>query len=437
MRAGLEYLSSNALIAFPLADDQDVPDYIRRFIVDAFFTVPSHDADRDCLLTGVSITGGGAAFSVSVELSDGTEVDFEYGGTHSGRYAVLRSQDMLSCIVVAPSELHEFSGALRFMKSVSETTPAHVNSIQLWDGLGMYASIIAEVSGDVKFSNGYSTTVVSSGNDVTISAVPGAGKGLYPCGDCPDDLGTSGPDVIEVGDPLVSDSGILRFENDSCFDIIPYHTEMNGMPGIQIINKCVACCQCSQYADKVESLRGLAAIVSRAGSNVLALIDALNGRINYYNSQPHKHVLGGDNTGWEVTVTGIKKDPSVGGVKGLTRVRGVVGVSNMTASSSSVALTTFDVGTGASAHSLGGESAEGSGESSGGGDFEGVRYFTSAESNNSGKGKVIPELGSGMSAKFTGVAKIEAGEDDDLVITATVQVSSGGTPLTITRTVTC
>lgn len=432
MRPGAEYLTSNAQIAFPLSEDQNVPDYVKGFLVDAYFVTSS--TETEFTLQGIS--GSQSSFTVTVKPSNGDAVSLSYAATlPAQKYAVLRSQDKSICLVVIPSAFKQtYMGSLKFCQSVVEANPAHVTSIQLWDGLGMYAEKIAEVTGDVKFSNGYSTTVTASGNEVTIAAVPGAGKGLYPCEDCPEPSGSSGSEVIDVGDPIQTDSGIIRFENDACFDIIPFHTsQMQDLPGIQIINKCVACCQCSQYAGKVGVLKDLASIVSQAGKNVIKAINKLNGEINAYNARGHKHVLGADQTGWEITVTGIRKDPSVGDVKGLTRVRGVVGVSNRTASASQVQLTTFKAEPAATTHALGdgNENSEESEEEDG--KFEDVQYFTSADTDNSGKGDTVESLGSGMAAKFTGVAKLDVAEDDDVVITVTVTTSSGS----ITRTTTC
>ena len=409
MYPGAEYLTSNEQVAYPLASNQDIPSAIRKFLVDAYFITSA-----PAVYTLTAITKSSSSLTISIQSSASTSpISLTCSTPSATGFTVLRTADKSVCLVVVPAAITSSATglSLSFLDKTVDVQPANVNSIKwawtLDSSIPEPASLVATTSGDVLMQSGYNTTFAITDNEVTLNADPGSGLGLYKC-DCPDpgSSGTSGytgSDIIDTGDPVHTSSGIIRIENDTCLDIIPYHLPFGprGLPGVEIVHKCVACCQCDQYVARVKTLQSLASKVACAGQAIWQKINVLNAAISDFNSRGHKHLLGSTDTGWDVNLTALKKDPSVGSVTGKTRVRGVVGISNLSGQAGTPVISEFQ------ANSENFSSAE-------------ANWFTS--DGRSGSGFSLPLLQSGQSVKLTAIAAITASSGADITVTLKVTV---------------
>lgn len=95
------------------------------------------------------------------------------------------------------------------------------------------------VSGDVVFEPGYNVSVARpdyvSSNNVSVSAVSGAGAGRVPC-DVAYPESSGNPGILGVSPD--KDGGV-RIESDGCYSVVPFSDK-----DIQILHHCGQCCSC-------------------------------------------------------------------------------------------------------------------------------------------------------------------------------------------------
>ena len=333
MRIGSEYRTSNTEISFPLSDNQEteLPEQVRKAIVDARFVI----APGDALPTLEELyLDDGVCYAVISGLSEPLESDLDTPG-----FNVVRSG--LCCIVFDNTYLNtqsdfDFSGPWIFDIKCTDIDVNKVTSLTLVNTVAGQRESISVAPGEVSFHHGYSTTV-SNNDGVVINAIPGAGKGFYQCG-CEDDQQgdqDTDDDVIK----LYTKSGILKIQNDTCYDIIPdINDELVVYPSpvgtvlsksVRLVNKCTPCCTCQQYVNKVDRLRTLAGKVSSSGAKIIKAKNDLNTAIGTFNGNSSIHT-GGVSPGWFAALTALKKNPSVGSIRGNLHIRAVATVSNTT-----------------------------------------------------------------------------------------------------------
>lgn len=331
MRLGSEYLTSNTAIAFPLSSNQEIPETVRCGIVDAHFVVPFGSPLPK--LTAMAISGSTCTATVTVGTgASATTETFTDSLSNSGFYVV---RSATHCIVfdntyLAGKDLN-FSGSLDFDMKCIDIDTQKVTSLQLVNYVNGLP-VTTPVTGDIAIRHGYSTTVTANGG-VVISAIPGAGKGYYPCpceDESPDNDDPVADDDGEYAFRLHTKNGIIKIMNDSCYDIIPWmSTDSHATARVQLINKCVACCTCEQYKERVDRLRELAWLVKEAGEVVMGGIAAHNEAVAKFNEGSGIHT-GGVTPQWFATITALKKNPSVGSIRGNLHIRAVATISNTT-----------------------------------------------------------------------------------------------------------
>jgi hypothetical protein len=306
MPVSAEFLSSNTQIAYPLDSNQTIPDGISGLFADAKFTVPSVLESYSFYLDSVHVTKTqlGLDLSITLNYSDGYSTKFISIPTQSidtgSYYKVLYFSDpevtglhlmfviaIEGCLFVTDSDPSN-NGCfikdnlnLKFSDSAIEKSPKHVQTISIYNFLDpsdrtRCTEIISNITGDVTFKPGYNFDFESTGSNFTanfnilnsnilltvpnnnqnvyqsessisdslqgviLSALPGSGKGKIP--------GTE--DTTLVSEQLRSKTGNILIKNNTCYDLIP-----NDKYGeLRILNKCVACCQCSSYVDAVNRL---------------------------------------------------------------------------------------------------------------------------------------------------------------------------------------
>lgn len=243
MSIGNEYRTSNSLIAYPLSENHNIPKWITDSIVDAVF----HQAgDSVPVLKSFSFDEEEVSIVVTI---DGEDTTFETDDV-SGKYKEIRKD--LSTILLCTEKLrghgsNELTDAnYPFDVSSIDEVSKNVTSIRvynkpIYDPAGTKRNPDFTVVGNVSVFGGYNMNLVQSGNGIKFSAIPGGGKGKVPCEE----------ECEETDAPRNFTAEHLLITADKCIDVIPdYENE-----SIRLVGKCVACCQCDEYAEKVEKLQ--------------------------------------------------------------------------------------------------------------------------------------------------------------------------------------
>ena len=298
--SGNEYLTSNTNVAFPFRDGQDVPGPVLRLFVDACVASGSWDVElTDASYDGfssLSFSVGGETYSVSTGSWSSGSAYRRVDGT--GASFVLDSWRLQSEAPFEYTGLH-----ILLEPSCVMVDPGSVTSITIYEEEG---GVFTErtVAGDVVLKAGYNTELSADGDGISIEAGPGLGLGTVPCDDdCADDVDTD-------GHPLPSDDGHVVIAGDDCYEVVVRGLKESGQDGsdegseddsdeedpgegeeqqgedlgysttfntIQLVGKCVACCQCQQFVDVIGVLKEVA---QRVADNRDAITGAMTDKYN-------------------------------------------------------------------------------------------------------------------------------------------------------------
>ena len=333
MAIAVPYLNENSLINYPLAQDQDVPEIVRRLIVDAgitfcmpFYCTPVLKS-VEITLSDVVITLGSLESLDPFATITAADLRFYSVGGHWNTARVLgdcgeepsgtgENQYYLSptiCVVVDENVIDEtradgysWNGSLLFDPHVISYEPLRFEKLILENYQKDPIEIYPTSYRQIWFKGGHNVAIGPTDDGIVISANPGSGEGKVPC-ECEEDTGNGL-------------SGNVQVVGDGCLSIEPSPADSHTLI---IHDSCVACCQCSQYVDKVDTLRGLANELSGVGASIRANIDKLNEEITKFNQQECK---GGDGQ-WIEILSAAGNDP---GPKGRARVHAVLSITNMT-----------------------------------------------------------------------------------------------------------
>ena len=274
MFAGTEYLTSNAQIAYPFAEDASglartnigthgtsatLPISV---IVDAVAFVP--DVTVTLYLRSIIHVGGSvfqftfvggvspivANFDIStLDVSKTYNVVLLSDGINPYQVKlVVRTADFTAFLAGCTAD--DFGTTLPFETRTLNRMRPRLESLQLYEGDGT-TPISSLITGRVMFVDGYNSeyaqqVVNDDTTEITLDLSPGGGLGVYPC--------TPGPGMVNnrfMG--LVPDSAgniIIAGGEENCYSIIPGTT-------IQIHGSCVACCSCEDYVNVTKALRNL------------------------------------------------------------------------------------------------------------------------------------------------------------------------------------
>lgn len=290
-KLGLEYLTSNKLIAYPFDSDTKIfADDVDSVVLNNVFSITSNTAglptstitrdffsdavvtvDRDVqdwFLYGIDHTIDGnirLAFKTSTIqnpiISSYIDLNNIKNDLQSKHYYVLsiQQQDIQSIRYTFRATLDKGFIAyidkafrvknlqaiifkdLKFDPSVVDRTPPKVNSIQLWNG--NYTSKSPLIDLDVRLLGGFNVDISTTPEDddytsLEITASPGGGEGTVPCD-------VLNPEVIDTSlNGITPDAnGQIIIEGDDCYTIYP---NINSNT-IQIQSSCYACCTCNDY----------------------------------------------------------------------------------------------------------------------------------------------------------------------------------------------
>jgi len=244
-----EFLTSNTLIAYPFRDSESVPESLVSVFVDA--ALDMEDFDASMTRFSRSVADKYTEFQIGDTVFGVDDDEFA-----DGRAFVVVNNGMSSVVldVARLKSLGSFSADLdaRFETSCFFPQYTGVTSIEIFnggDGTGVPDAIITE---DFSVVPGYNSVIsAESTTDSELDAVrlefsPGEGLGRVPCdNDCEQER-------TSIGSPLPSKDGHSLITGDGCYEI----TQKNDT--ITIHGKCVACCQCQDYMDKVNDLYDIA-----------------------------------------------------------------------------------------------------------------------------------------------------------------------------------
>ena len=322
---GLEYRNQNTLRAYPLGANQDIPGYIKACLVDAYFQLP-YGSNALPVLTSFSVYEEGQLYSdtrdttfrISLEVKDKTTentlINVEnvviwrrFSGEHGGSYY---SSDKFSCIVLHGPGLYEYvrdipdrleaswTGELTFDSHCIEYDTQNVTSITFKneDGTTVYSTKWQ--------SDTYQMGFLCYGEDVDVTVenddanLIGDNSGLlYGLVD-----GTVRIDVSEPAkdDRVDAKNTLAIVSGSSCIDVITNPDNRS----IVILNKCVACCSCEQYKDKVNEVTALANKIAGMRSDLHSAVDTYNDLVRRLNSSSSTEDL------FSITVTANGYNPS-------------------------------------------------------------------------------------------------------------------------------
>ena len=333
MAIAVPYLNENSLINYPLAQDQDVPDEIKRLIVDAAITfcMPFYCTP---VLRQVEVTSPSVLTITigSLESLDQlfviTATDFRHHNIFSHYYVARVSgdcgetpsggenQNYLSptiCIVIDDTVVdtlretgYSFNGSLQFDPHAISYEPLRFEKLVLENYKKPPIEIYPTSYRQIWFRGGNNVSIAKSDNGIIISADPGAGEGKVPC-----------PESDPADNGL---SGNVQIVGDGCISVEPSPAD----PKTFIVrDSCVACCQCSQYVQKVNTLKRLANELSLVGTSIKDNIDKLNSEITKFNQQGCEDSEGQ----WIEILSAAGNNP---GAKGRARIFAVLSITNMT-----------------------------------------------------------------------------------------------------------
>lgn len=283
-----EYLTSNTEIAFPFRDGQEIPDNVRRLFVDARISGSYTEAS----LAYVKYDAGLSKLTFRLHGDDTIyECGTAYGDTRTA-YGKVEDAETGNAFVVDLWHLqgvgsfeHDFENGgqcVLFEPSCVDEDAGSVESLTVYeeeDGV----LTARTVDGNVLLKSGYNVELSADVDSIAIEAGPGLGLGTVPCDECAQDADTD-------GHPLPTDDGHAVIAGDECYEVVVrglvhgqdeedeesdepvdsgedlgYSSEFNT---IQIVGKCVACCQCQQFVDVVNVLKEVAQRVVDAKNEI-------------------------------------------------------------------------------------------------------------------------------------------------------------------------
>ena len=255
MKSANGYLTSNRHIRYPFEEDSTAPDEVLGCFVDAAIQPVGHN-DPEPVVSSVSASSSTITFKLAgrgeITLSctrSRSRFPVVSGTTEWCRYAFVLSSDGIGELVESGKS---FSGTLRFSRRCICEAPSVVDSILVYGGTGvneygfrytideaMEEEPDAIVSGDASVVSGYNMEMADTEDGITLSAVPGGGAGVAPCG-----CDSSGDDGAAKW--LVCENGHARLFNDTCYDVEAYQeSRLKGF--LKIHAKCTPCCTCEMY----------------------------------------------------------------------------------------------------------------------------------------------------------------------------------------------
>ena len=267
MKESNEYLTSNRYIRYPFADDSTLYGFesIERPVFGCFVDamIQLTDADAVPSVSGLSFSGHTLSFTLKgktdVPLTctrSRTRFPVISGKTDWCWYVFVLSSDGLrdlESLEAADPRLSTLS--LDFSPRCVGAPSAELRKIELYEGLqtdpatGRRISLQTAldslpdrvISGDVGLHEGYNMELAADADEITLSAIPGAGRGTAPC-PCPPEEEDSGKRGIW------SEDGHVRFFNDTCYDYLTQNQSDDGEGYLRMNAKCKACCTCDMYA---------------------------------------------------------------------------------------------------------------------------------------------------------------------------------------------
>lgn len=313
---GNGYLSGNMLVPFPFEDGSclswgqgtdagAMQLALQRCFVDAGVSIMESDVSRsDWPALGVFSARGRAlsfrlaAMGVETSISVGaSSVRFPIvsGSAPWGWYTIVLSSEGLNDLfgmMSSPSSSGHSSlpgregGFLGLCAKCVSTRPMGLNSILVYDGVnpkdfGPHFVL----SGDVAVKPGYNMLLAAPDeNGIELNAVPGAGRGVVPCG-CTGDAPPQSP--------LASPDGHTRLFNDTCYDLEPAERTtiyVDGKPRtsrtLRIHAKCTACCTCQMYEEIVNRrLRPLADALRGDKIDISRLLNTYESAVGRFNNR--------------------------------------------------------------------------------------------------------------------------------------------------------
>ena len=260
---GGEYLTSNAAIAYPFADDaqalaQDL--FPIDAFVDALVMAQYGIAGQRLYLRGYGKTPAGnlyfivgspddvfvtvtATLDPALQWDVYTATDDSYGITGSFVGNVPALTELAQGMGVEEIDL---GLTLPLAMGVCAPDTKSVIALQLFNNGPDGESIT--VAGDIEFRGGHNIDITVDGTDgIRIAAAAGAGLGRLPCDDTYDDK-----PAVPLG--IVPVKGNIQLVGDDCYEIVPLPSA--GMFMIQ--SRCQACCTCDDYVGMHDVLAELA-----------------------------------------------------------------------------------------------------------------------------------------------------------------------------------
>lgn len=268
-RFAQELLSSSSLTLFPFDPGAPVPERVYRLFCDAVVGVP-HGRRMDSSVSDIVVDNGCLRFSLSC---NGEKLSFEAYSVSGGHYSVLRS-GCVSVVVdldhLRDSERFSDPGDYRLSESCASYECRSVSSFSILnspDGKAEPVVTNSGISGLVSFVPGTNMSLSMSESGVSISAIPGAGKGVVPC-ECPD----VDDEEESVGVTIVpSSTKDVVIEGDGCIQVNTDNTSL-----ISINGRCTACCPTDKYVEELNELAGLSEVLKAAKEKVFSVVDDFN-----------------------------------------------------------------------------------------------------------------------------------------------------------------
>lgn len=244
-----ERLSSSSLTAWPFDQASNVPARVYRLFSDCAATVPASRLS-ECRLSvsGVSVSGGSLSFSVGM-YGDATENVVVFPDGVDGYTVVYAFSGTVSFVVdnahILDSGDFSDNGAYALSAGVVDPDVPKVESMSIWnsEGGGRFpVRTESGISGDVSILAGSNMSVENTRNgsgSITLSAIPGAGEGVVPCG-CHDSNGD------DYDRHIVPDEyGEIILSADGCYQVTPYPE----LGQVSISGRCSACCPVEKCAE--------------------------------------------------------------------------------------------------------------------------------------------------------------------------------------------
>lgn len=249
-----DFLSSNTAVSYPFRQNQSLPEELTRAFADACIRADSFDVS----LSEFSYKPDDGEIRIVVDGNEYSSIN-----ENKKTFVVMRGDKatfVLDSAWLGMLGNYSYTGDAKFEPDCIIVDTTSIESIEIYNGEGDPNNVV--LSGDVFLEQGYNTETTcaipdDSHSDITLLADSGIGLGLVPCEEECEDTG-----ALENGTRLRSENGHVVIGGDECYEVTAKGST------VQIHGKCVACCQCQDYVDKLADVKDTASTVANLNKRI-------------------------------------------------------------------------------------------------------------------------------------------------------------------------